>query len=196
MPFRSTSVTMAFSWISTPIFSSRAWVLEAQLLAHRRQHGRRRVEQDDVRLGRVDEPEAALERLIGELGDLASPSRRPSACPDHDEGQQLLAPAPFGRWTAPPARRPQGCGRELQRVVDRLHARRELGEVVVAEVRLAGARRDDEAVVGRPVGVPEQHRVDRLVVQIDVRDVAEQHLGVSPDCAGSAGWVGRSRLRR
>ena len=59
-----------------------------------------------------------------------------------------------------------------------LHARRELGELVVAEVGLPGAGGDDQAVVRGPVGVAEQHRVDRLVRQVDVGDLAEQHLGV------------------
>ena len=67
---------------------------------------------------------------------------------------------------------------QLQRVVDRLHAGRELGEVVVAEVRLAGAGGDDQAVVRRFVGVAEQLRDDGLARQVDVRDVAEQHLDV------------------
>ena len=38
---------------------------------------------------------------------------------------------------------------ELQGVVDRLHARRMEGQLVVAEVRLAGAGGDDQAVVGQ-----------------------------------------------
>ena len=74
--------------------------------------------------------------------------------------------------------RAQDAAPQLQRVVDRLHAGRELGEVVVAEVRLAGARGDDQAVVWRDIGVPEQVRGHGLVRQVDMRDVAEQHLSV------------------
>ncbi len=68
---------------------------------------------------------------------------------------------------------------QLERVVDALHAGRELGELVVAEVGLTGARGDDEAVVRRdrrPLGREGGHRprrdVDRLHVPEQDGDVA------------------------
>lgn len=56
---RSTPVTIALSWISTPSFQSRGG-LAAQLLAHRRQDGRGGVEQDHPSLGGVDVTETTL----------------------------------------------------------------------------------------------------------------------------------------
>ena len=75
--------------------------------------------------------------------------------------------------------RAQNPAAQLQRVVDRLHAGREFGEVVVAEVGLAGAGGDDQGVVGGFVAVAEQLRDDVLVGEVDVGDVAEQHLDVA-----------------
>ena len=136
--------------------------LEAELLAHRRQHRGRGVEQDDVRLGGIDVPEAALEGLVGQFLDLAGHLDAGRTGADDDEGQQLLAAlgvaGALGLLEGA-----EDAAAQLQRVVDRLHAGRELGEVVVAEVRLPGARGDDQAVVRREVGVPEQLRVDGLV---------------------------------
>ncbi len=130
-----------------------------------------------MRLARIDEPEAALERLIRQFLDLARhfDTGRPGA--DDHERQQLPAACrvtgPLGLLEGAEDAAPQ-----LERVVDRLHAGRELGEVVVAEVGLPRASRDDELVVRRAVVVPQQLRVNRLAGKVDVRDVAEQHLGV------------------
>ena len=177
MPLRSTSVTMALSWISTPIFSSRAFALSPSFSPIGGQHRGRGVEQDDVRLGGVDVPEAALERLVGQFLDLAGHLDAGRTRADDDERQQLLAALRVAGALGL-LERAEDAAAQFERVVDRLHAGRELGEVVVAEVRLARARGDDQAVVRRAVGVPEQHRVDGLILEVDVRDVAEQHLGV------------------
>ena len=67
--------------------------LLAELLAHRWQHGRRRIEQDHPRLGRIDMPERAFERVVGEFRDLSGHLDAGRACADDGEGQQLLAPA-------------------------------------------------------------------------------------------------------
>ena len=127
--------------------------------------------------GRVDVPERALEGVVGQFGDLPGHLDAGRTGADDDERQQLL---PAHRVAGPLGllERAEDPAAQFQRVVDRLHARRPLGEVVVAEVRLPRARGDDQAVVRRAVGVAEQDRVDRLVRQVDVRDVAEQHLGV------------------
>ena len=67
---------------------------------------------------------------------------------------------------------------ELEGVVDRLHAGRELGEVVVAEVGLRRAGRHDERVVRRH-GRPTEHlRGDDLLLEVDRGDLAEQQPGV------------------
>jgi len=85
-----------------------------------------------VRLGRVDEPEAALERLIASSAIWPAISTPVGPAPTTTKVQQLLAPL----RVAGPLRLlegPKDAAAKLQRVVDRLHARRELGEVVVAK---------------------------------------------------------------
>ena len=71
-----------------------------------------------------------------------------------------------------------------------LHAGGELGELVVAEVGLPGPGGDDQAVVGGLVGMAQQVRHHDLAGQVDVRDIAEQHLDVAllaQDHAGGRG---------
>ncbi len=149
----------------------------AQLLAHRRQHRRCGVEQDHPGLGGVDVPEATAQRLICQFGDLPGHFDTGRTGAHHGEGQQLGAAHRIA-GTLGLFERAEDTATEFQRVVDRLHAGSELGEMIVAEVGLPGAGRDDQAVVRRGIGVPEQHRIHRLVLQIDVGDVAQQHLGV------------------
>jgi hypothetical protein len=76
---------------------------------------------------------------------------------------------------------------QLQGVVDGLHARGELGEVVVAEVRLPGACGDHQAVVGqRRRGALAGER-EGAGVGVDVQHVPEQDAGVrltAQDLAG------------
>ena len=68
---------------------------------------------------------------------------------------------------------------QLERVVDRLHPRREQGEFVVPEVRLVGAGRDDQAVVrdlhlvhAQPLGL------HHLAVEIEAVDLGQLDLHV------------------
>ncbi len=122
-------------------------------------------------------PEGALEGVVRELGDLAGHLHAGRTGADDDEGQQLLAPTgvtgPLGLLE-----RTEDAAAQLQRVVDRLHARRELGEMVVAEVRLPGTRGDDQRVVRGDVGVAEQLRPHGFLRKVDMGGLAEQHLGV------------------
>ena len=50
--------------------------------------------------------------------------------------------------------------------------------MIVAEVGLSGTGGHDQRVVGGAVGVAQQDRVDGLVLQVDVGDLAEQHLAI------------------
>jgi hypothetical protein len=122
--------------------------------------------------------ERAFERVIGEFGDLPGHFDTGRARADHRERHQLLASRrvarPFGLLE-----RADNTGPQLECVVDRLHARRVLGEVVVAEVRLAGACGHDQAVVRGDVGVAKQLRRHRLLRQVDVGDLAQQYLRVA-----------------
>ena len=67
---------------------------------------------------------------------------------------------------------------QLERVVDRLHARRVQRELVVPEVRLVGAGRDDQAVVGISIGSSGAGRVHHLPVEIEAGHLGELHLHV------------------
>ena len=122
-------------------------------------------------------PERALEGVVGEFGDLPGHFHAGRTGADDDEGQQLLPPlrvvGPLGLLEGT-----DDAAAQLQRVVDRLHARRELGEMVVAEVRLPGTRGDDQRVVRGDIGVTEQFRPDRFRCQVDVGDFAQQHLSI------------------
>ncbi len=120
----------------------------------------------------------AFQGVVGEFGDLAGHFDAGGSGADDGERQQLLPPlgivGPLGRLE-----RAHDATAQLQRVVDGLHAGREFGEMVVAEVRLAGAGSDDQAVVRRFVAVAEQLRDDELDRQVDVRDVTEQDLDIA-----------------
>ena len=88
-----------------------------------------------------------LQRPVGELGDLAGHLHAGRAGADDHEGHQTvdlgLVGGQLGQLEG--AEDPTA---QLEGVVDALHARRELGEAVVAEVGLARAGGDDQLVVG------------------------------------------------
>ena len=151
--------------------------LAAELLAHRRQHRGSRVEQDHPGPGGVDAAEGALEGVVGEFGDLAGHLHAGRSGADDDEGQQFR-PALRVAGTLGLLEGSQDASAQLQGVVDGLHTGRPLGEIVVAEVGLAGAGGDDQGVVRRPVGVTQQHRVDGPVLQVDMSHLTQQHLAV------------------
>ena len=139
--------------------------------------------------------ERAFQGVVGEFGDLAGHLDAGRSGADDGERQQLLPPlrivGPFRRFE-----RAQDASPQFQRVVDGLHAGREFGEMVVAEVGLAGPGSDDQAVVGGFVAVAEQLRHNELAGQVDMRDVTEQHLDVVLTAQDHRGWAERSRLRR
>lgn len=58
-----------------------------ELCAHRWQHRRGGVKQNHPRLGRVDVPECALQRVLGQLGDLSGHFNTGGASPDNGECQ-------------------------------------------------------------------------------------------------------------
>jgi hypothetical protein len=96
---------------------------------------------------------------------------------DDDEGQQpvdlCLVLGQLGELEGTEDASPQ-----LEGVVDALHAGRELGEPVVAEVGLAGPGRDDQLVVGMHGGAAEDGGGDGAGGQVDVGDLTEDDAGV------------------
>ena len=118
------------------------------------------------------------QRAVGELGDLTGhlDTGRPGS--DDDEGEQLsallLRVRDLGRLegTEDPAA-------QLEGVVDGLHARRMAGEVIVAEVRLPRARRDEQRVVGGGQLLTEELAADGPGGDVDVGDLTEDDPRVS-----------------
>ena len=114
---------------------------------------------------------------MGKLADLAGhlDAGRPAA--HDDEGEQfpplLLVLGELGQLEAS-----QDPAAELKRVVDGLHAGRPPLEVVVAEVRLVGASRDDQAVVLEGEVDVTGLGVDRLGRNVDGVHLAEGDRGV------------------
>ena len=76
--------------------------------------------------------------------------------------------------------RPQNPAAELEGVVDRFHAGRPARELVVAEVGLAGAGGDDQAVVrdldGAPVGARGRHRAS---LEVEAGHLGQLDLDIS-----------------
>ena len=149
----------------------------AELLAERAEHRGSRVEQDDAGLGGVDAPEVALEGAPRQLGDLTGHLDARRAGADDDEGHQPLDLG-RGRRELGELERAEDAPAQLERVVDRLHARGVARELVVAEVGLSRAGRDDEGVVGRDALAPDRGVGDGARLEVDVGDLAEQHRGV------------------
>ena len=105
------------------------------------------VDQDDPDRRRVDAAEVLGQAPVRQLADLPGQldAGRPGS--DDDEGH----PEPLQRAIAQrlgDLESAVDAAPQLHGVVDRLHAGGDHGELVVAEVRLPGARRHDEAVVG------------------------------------------------
>ncbi len=75
----------------------------------------------------------------------------------------------------PPATAAEDPPAQLEGIIDALHTRRETREVVVAEVRLAGPRSDDERVVCRDAGLVQHGGGDGVGGEVDIGDLAEQN---------------------
>src|ERR1700734_703446 len=98
---------------------------------------------------------SAFQREVREFGDLAGHLDAGRSRADDSEGEQL----PASLWIAGPLgrfERAHDATAQFEGVVDGLHAGGVFGEVVVAEVRLAGPRSDDQAVKRGFVAVAEQ----------------------------------------
>ena len=164
--------------------------LLAELGTEGRQHLRRGVDEDDARLPGVDRAEVLAQRVVRQLGDLAGHLHAGRTGADDDEGQQVVDVVTAGGTELGHLEGAEDAAAELEGVVDALHAGRELGEVVVAEVGLAGTGRHEQGVVRRD-GVAAQHlRGDRPGSEVDAGDLAQDHPGVvltAEDLAGRRG---------
>jgi hypothetical protein len=116
--------------------------------------------------------EGALQGVISQFRDLAGHLDAGRSGADDGEREQLFPPlrvvGPFGRLECA-----QDASPQFQRVVDGLHARREFGELVIAEVGLPGPSRDDQAVVGGFVAMTQEFRHNDFAAQVDMCHVTE-----------------------
>ena len=67
---------------------------------------------------------------------------------------------------------------QLQGIVDALHPGSELGELIIAEIRLTRTSGHDQAVVRGDGGAEWADRGDRLGFDVDIGDSTEQHRRV------------------
>ena len=116
-------------------------------VAERGQDLRAAVEEHDRRVGRVDVAEVAREPASATARRSGRPPRPRSAPAPTTTNVSQRAPGLGVGLALGHLEGAEDAAAQLQRVVDRLHARREARELVVAEVRLRRAGGDDEAVV-------------------------------------------------
>jgi hypothetical protein len=129
--------------------------LALQAWRERRERRGGAVEQDHARARRVDRTEVAAQRAVRELGDLPGHLHAGGAGA-HDDERQPPAPRLRVELALCHLERAENAPAQLERVVDRLQPRRVAFELVVAEVGLARACGDDQAVVGQLAAVSEQ----------------------------------------
>ena len=161
--------------------------LLAELGTEGGQHLARCVDEHHARRAGVDGAEVLAERAVGQLGDLAGHLHPRGTRAHDDEGEEVVDLVTAGRGDLGHLERTEDPPAELERVVDALHAGGELGEVVVAEVGLARAGRDQQGVVLGDRGAPQDLGGDGARGQVDVGDLAEEHAGVvlaAEDLAG------------
>ena len=134
------------------------------------------VEQQHPDGGRIDVAELAAQRARRQLADLPGQLHTRRAGADDDDREPTVALDRVGRRLGH-LEGAEEAPAELQGVVDRLHARRVEGELVVAEVRLAGAGGDDQTVVGQldRAQVGGRRGVDHAGVEIEAGHLGEHH---------------------
>ncbi len=133
-----------------------------------------RLDEEDPRVARIDRPEVAPERVVGDLAERPG-QLHAGRSPADDHERHPLGP-PFGVVLALGClERDEDPAPDLGRVVDRLEARREGDPVVVIEVREPHARRDDQRVVRDRAAIREK---DLATLRVDPGRFAEQHRGV------------------
>ena len=134
-------------------------------------HARGGLEQEHPRALGVDVAEVVRERVPRDLGDRAGELDAGRAAADDDEREQrpllLRIALALGRLE-----RDQDPPPDLERVLDALEAGRDRRPLVVPEVRVRRAGREDEEVVRQRITVREPDGPRR---QVDRRHVAEQH---------------------
>ena len=134
-----------------------------------------RLDEDDRGVARVDRPEVALERVARDLAEGAGELDPGRAATDEHEGHPLAPPVRVG-FPFRGLERDEDAPPDLGRVLEGLEPRARRRPLVVPEVRVVGAGRDDERVVpDRPaVG-----HLDLAPIDIDPDGLAEDDRGIA-----------------
>jgi hypothetical protein len=149
-----------------------------QFGVERTQHRAQSLDQDDPRLPGVDAAVVAGQHLVRQLGHLAGQLHAGGSGADHHEGQPLGAL----RGVLAQLRhleRGQDVAAQVAGVLDGLHAGRELGPLVPAEIGMGGTCGDHQRVV-RQVhrAVIRRGRHHRPAVQVETAHVGEERARV------------------
>ena len=125
-----------------------------------------------------NDTEVAPQRARRELANLARDLDSGGTGADDDDGEPFALLRRVSRDLGD-LERAEDAPAQLERVVDRLHTRREQRELVVPEVRLVGAGGDDQAVVRDLQLVhAELPGLDHLAVEIEALDLGQLDLHV------------------
>ncbi len=141
------------------------------------EHVRRRVEQQHARGGRIDVAVVVLEDAVGQQRDLPGELNAGGPGADDRERQprRLLCGVVVLLGDLERAEDPRA---HAARVVERLHPRSDLRPLVVSEVGVRGAGRDDQRVVRDLLDLVGDHP-HRALLEVDVVDDAEQHAHIA-----------------
>ena len=158
---------------STPRLSSSRGRPARQVVAERRQRLLAAVEQQHPHRCRVDRAEVLLRGSARQLADLAGELAAGRTGADDDDRQPRRPLVGVGRGLRH-LERAEHAPADLDGVVERLHARGVQRELVVTEVRLAGAGGDDQAVVGhRDLFARSPHGVHDAPLEVEAGDLDE-----------------------
>ena len=139
-----------------------------------RQHARAGLDQNDLRGARIDPAEVDRDRVARDLRDRACHLDAGRAGADDDEREQAGALGLVVRQLRA-LEGEQNAAADARGVFDALQARRELRPFVMAEIRMRGAGRDDELIVGDRGG----GRLDLPIGGVDAGDFRHQHGGIA-----------------
>ena len=152
-----------------------------------------RLDQDDPGVGRVDRAEVAPQGVFRDLAERAGELDPGRAAADDDE-RHPLGPADRIGFTLGRLEGDEDPPSDLRRVVDRFQARRIAGPLVVSEIRVTDAGRNDERVVAdrAPVGHADlaSNRIERDCLAKEdrrVRPLAKDRSQRLGDLAGAEG---------
>ena len=139
------------------------------------------LDEQDAAAAGIRGAEVAPEGVAGELADLAGHLDAGGTGADHHERQPLLAPLGIALELGG-LEGGEDAAADGQRALERLHLGRMGAPLVVAEVGVARAARDDQRVVGHRLGCrqagdrPEDHLTP---LEVEARDLGEQHADVA-----------------